>query len=409
MTDDELNFDLDAILGNESTVAHFQPIVSIKKQRIIGSEALCRGYCDTSDRIIPPLHLFDAASKANRVHELDQLCRKKALSGFGEYYTKNQDQLLFINMDISSLDETNYDDESFLRQVYDSRIPPSNIVIEIVESKCRDISLLTKIIQYYRYYNFLIAVDDVGSGYSNMDRIAIIRPNIIKAYIELIDNIDTNFYKQEILKSLAVLARNIGALLLAEGVETEEQGIRSVQLGAELLQGFHLAKPGADITGVHSTVEKTLGVMSEKYRREESGRLRKLKERNDLYKLSARIISDTVSSLPFADFSGYMKRSIEEFSFIEAMYIMDLKGSQITETILNGHRPLSGSTLFKPALKGDSHTLKDYYYFLVSTESEMFTTDAYISLATGNLCRTISFLFSHIGGSQFILCLDVIE
>ena len=401
--------DLDGIIESESIIAHFQPIVSIKKQKVIGFEGLSRGYCPGTGKIIPPIDLFNAAAKADRIVELDHVCRKRIFQTYSRLYGNDRDYLLFINVDVSGLKEKTCEDLLLLEQAHSAGIEPTNVVIEIVESKAGDMSILNKFVQFCKYYRFLVAVDDVGAGHSNLDRIALIRPDLIKTDRSLIGDIDKNYFKQEIFKSLVGLSRNIGSLMLAEGIETEEQAICALQIGASLFQGFYFGKPKAENYETNNGLRENLENLSMRYSREEAGRLKTLRDKNNRYKQAAQSIAIGLSSINQSDFNIHLEKAIQEFQFIDALYIIDLDGSQLTKTVLNGYHTSRRGSLFKPAVKGDSHSLKDYYYFLTSTGSKMFTTDPYISLATGKLCRTISHYFKHTSHSRFILCLDIIE
>ena len=64
--------------------------------------------------------------------------------------------------------------------------------------------------------------------------------------------------------------------------------------------------------------------------------------------------------------------------------------------------------MFRPARKGTDHSLKEYYYVLIDVELQKYTTDPYVSLASGNLCRTISTCFRDAAQNRtFVLCVDV--
>jgi len=109
-----------------------------------------------------------------------------------------------------------------LKQVRQFNLNPNNVAIEIIESRVNDTGALNEFISRHREYGFLFALDDIGSGYSNLDRITITEPDLLKIDRSLISQIDINYHKQEVLKSLVNLARRIGALVVAEGVEREE-------------------------------------------------------------------------------------------------------------------------------------------------------------------------------------------
>ncbi|WP_022849729.1 EAL domain-containing protein [Limisalsivibrio acetivorans] len=75
---DNNDFQIDRIIENEDIITDFQPIVCLKKKRIVGLEALSRGYCRENDEIIPPFRLFSRAKETGNDTKLDRLCRKTA-------------------------------------------------------------------------------------------------------------------------------------------------------------------------------------------------------------------------------------------------------------------------------------------------------------------------------------------
>jgi hypothetical protein len=90
------------------------------------------------------------------------------------------------------------------------------------------------------------------------------------------------------------------------------------------------------------------------------------------------------------------------------VYVLDDNGIQVTETICSAaitQRP--GTAMFRPARRGTDHSLKEYYYVLIDVELAKYTTDPYVSLASGKLCRTISTNFRDAGNRPYILCVDV--
>ena len=89
-----------------------------------------------------------------------------------------------------------------------------------------------------------VGIDDVGGGAVSLRDVAVLRPDYIKLDRSLIRQIDTTTSKQQIVMSLNVFARGIGAKTVAEGIETAEE-LEAVRMcGADLGQGFYLARPG---------------------------------------------------------------------------------------------------------------------------------------------------------------------
>src|SRR4029079_15016362 len=110
-----------------------------------------------------------------------------------------------------------------------------------------------------------------------------------------------------------------------------------------------------------------------------------------------------------SEFDSLLSGGIEQYPAVECIYVLDQNGVQITDTICNP-RMFSPDCriLFHPADKGTDHSLKEYYYVLMDVELQKYTTDPYVSLATGSLCRTISTGFRDAANNKtFVLCIDV--
>ena len=91
-----------------------------------------------------------------------------------------------------------------------------------------------------------IAIDDVGSGYSNLNRIVYTAPKYLKIDMELIRDIHQYKEKRDMVKALVSYCQEVNCLLIAEGVETKQEYICLKDLGVELVQGFYFGKPQPD-------------------------------------------------------------------------------------------------------------------------------------------------------------------
>ncbi len=78
---------------------------------------------------------------------------------------------------------------------------------------------------------------------SNLDRISIIKPDILKIDKSLVQSAAGQYHSSEIVKSLVALAHRIGSLVIAEGVETANEAVIALELGVDMLQGYYFAKP----------------------------------------------------------------------------------------------------------------------------------------------------------------------
>ena len=181
-TSDSIN--IGEMIHSRQLVTYFQPIVSIARKNICGFEGLIRGIDEENNVVISPSTLFQAADYQGLQVELDRACRETVIRTFATQCEKS-DILLFLNINSSILDRvvgSNY----LANMVKYYGINPNTIVIEINESKVKENQLLKDFVDRYRSYGFLIALDDVGCGFSNLDRIPLFRPDIVKTDMSLV-------------------------------------------------------------------------------------------------------------------------------------------------------------------------------------------------------------------------------
>ncbi len=229
------------LLSQERITTHFQPIVyTSDTSKIFAQEALLRGI-DEQGKLIPPNRIFAQAESAGIIFQLDALARTRAIREAKVYEMK---ELLFINFSPTSV----YDPATCLRitveAIDESGIPHSNIVFEVAESRHPpDMSHLMKILNFYREAGFLIALDDFGSGASNLNLMHQLRPDFIKLDMELIRNVHQDYYKALITEKMLEIACQLEIKTIAEGVETLEEFEWVRQRGATFVQGYLIAKP----------------------------------------------------------------------------------------------------------------------------------------------------------------------
>ncbi|HVM32342.1 MAG TPA: EAL domain-containing protein [bacterium] len=404
------SFDLQEVIESELIEAHFQPLVSLKRKQIVGYEGLSRGLNPSDQSLIPPSALFMEANVQGLQLELDRLCRKKAMEAFRNLPGGSADFILSLNLDASVMDQGAAGSGHLRNQVMEMGLNPRNIAIEIIESNVEDMKELQKFVQTYRGYGFLIALDDVGAGHSNLNRIPLIKPDILKIDRYLIQDIQDDFYKQEVLKSLLSMARFLGTLIIAEGVETEEESMTLLDMGVDMVQGYFFAKPlppeKLDNAAVLDKVERLGTAFKQKL-------IRKIdRKRFSMDKYYSMILEMQIDleKTPPDQFDAQLAGMIAKFPQAEGLYILDENGLQMTETVLGAcSKNRRNPVMFHPAAKGSDHTLKDYYYFLMETDlgKGSFVTKPYLSMATGNVCVTLSALFKDADQKKYILCIDI--
>jgi len=399
------------IIIENKVVTHYQPIISVTKKKIVGLESLARGLDPLNNAIISPLDMFEYAHKHGMVLPLDRLCREKGIEGFLEIHSKNKDLHLFINIDASVIDlvgGSNY----LLRQVFKHNIPPESIVIEINESKVQNIEHLVRFVNNYRKSGFLIALDDLGVGCSNFDRISLVKPDILKIDRSLIKDIGQSYYKQEVFKCLVTMANNIGAVVVAEGVETEDELNYALEYGAHLIQGYYFSKPQFMSNELMNTLDCKINNTALEFKNYMNSKMNKESVyHRTIDAFLCNLITEFENKSPFEYDDLFIKCVNNHRNLnVECAYILDEQGIQVSNTLFSSEkRNHRQKLMFYPAVKGVDHSLKKYYYRLMNSREGKYLSNPYVSHATGNICITATRVFKQTGNENFILCVDFIH
>jgi diguanylate cyclase (GGDEF)-like protein len=236
---------LNRILEDKLIKPVYQPIVSLTDGKVFGYEALSRVLDNkVSDKVIEldVAHIFKIADRVNKSWELETLCRKKALENAKQIV--DMEKKLFINVNPNIIHDVNFKDGFTRERLEKYGLGSHNIVFEITESiAVADKETFLASINHYKNQNYTIAIDDVGSGYSGLNTINDIKPNIIKLDLNLIRNIDKDETKQFLCKSMVDFGNNADIKVLAEGIETEEELKMLIKLNVEFGQGYFLGIP----------------------------------------------------------------------------------------------------------------------------------------------------------------------
>lgn len=393
--------DIPLLLRQKKITPFYQQVVCVSRNCVCGLEGLIRGVSDVG--LISPKALFKAAGERNLTRQLDELCRECVLEGFSDTYREHADKLLFLNIDASVL-EKDPRCKRFSRQVAESGIAPGNIVVEISETKVRDSAALRVIIDAYRGAGFLIALDDVGTGFSNLDRIPVTQPDIIKIDVSLVRNIHRDYHRQEVFKSLISLAEQIGALVVAEGVEDEEEAIQALQLGAHMIQGFYFSKPCA-LGDAEPFSNPRIAPLAARFHTHMGLRICQDTERRAEL---VRIAQEASASLKDCELCrDALLRIVNAHDVIECAYVLDETGMQCGDAVFREARHAARSNLKVCSMgAGTDHSMKRYFYRLMSGNMEGYVTEPYVSTVTGNMCVTVSMPFLCSSGSRCVFCAE---
>ncbi len=400
-------FDVAAIIAAESVESWFQPIYSIKERKVIGFEALARAVNPSDGAIVEPIPLFYSASRKGLNLSLDRLCRRRAIEGFAKIAALDPNLIVFMNLDVSILSDQIVGSNSIINLVREHGIALERVAIEIVESHVRDQLAAHRFAAIHRKNGFLIALDDMGAGYSNLERIPALKPDIIKIDRTLLVDLEKDYHKQVLFDFFIRLAHKLGAMVIAEAVETREEALASLEHGADLVQGYYFSRPELpELSNMYNGLSLAVetGILLKKQLVAGYHGRRRLIER---YADIAGQICRTLAPCTPQEFDAVLAAEVAKFPQVECAYVLHESGMQISSTVFNPiHNHHLRTALFNPASAGTDQSAKDYYIIIAET-GQQYVSDPYISLASGNTCITVSSPLKHDNGKNSIVCVDM--
>ena len=218
----------------------FQPIINVNNGRIAYNEVLARkenanGYFISAGAIFSsPILSLD------KIVSLDNQVRYKA---FKKYQRYTGDAQLTINISPDWFTrhaphlQLKTHEIPTLSMIRDCGLDPDRIIIELTEYAGNK-ELIQHFVHRYREMGMKVAIDDFGSGFSQIDRLIEIEPDIIKLDMNLFQRSLVSSYTQDFIEVIASFAKKRGIELIFEGVETAEQYNIAVSAGADFVQGY---------------------------------------------------------------------------------------------------------------------------------------------------------------------------
>jgi EAL domain-containing protein (putative c-di-GMP-specific phosphodiesterase class I) len=219
---------------------HFQPIVDLRDGLAYGREALMRGMLGTVE--LRGAELIAAAEAHDALFSFDYRARTAALEVGIPILPPGE--ILFVNLDPRAV----LDVESSMRTTWPvvGRLgaDPSRICLELIKpERCLDRDLLLATTQEHRKRGALVALDDLSGGPDSLACLEMIKPDIAKIDTALTAGIQHSVGRRALVKALVDCAHELGAKVVAEGVERVDEFRAMADLGVDLGQGFYFGQP----------------------------------------------------------------------------------------------------------------------------------------------------------------------
>ncbi len=253
---------LQAIIQNRWIEPYFQPIVDLFSGEVFGYEVLSRA----PEPFRNPAFMFEMARQWGMCWDLECVCRHRAMERIAQISDEVPDARFFLNVSPHIFNDSRFGKGFTISSLNALGIHQRRIVLEITEtSQVEDYDYFKEMIQHYRSQGFDIALDDFGAGHSSLITLVAASPTYLKIDRELISDIHKRSYKQYLIKAIQGFSSNVDSMIIAEGIETEEELQTVVRLGIRYGQGYYLGRPGPDIKTVSPEMRGELRDLFDKY------------------------------------------------------------------------------------------------------------------------------------------------
>ncbi|MGX4601149.1 EAL domain-containing protein [Faecalimicrobium sp. JNUCC 81] len=235
-------------IRNKEYLLYYQPIVDPKKDSIVGFEALLR-LNHPKEGILTPYKFIDEIEKNDMLSEVSIWVLKQVLLDYNKIkkYNNIDNKKFYISMNLTIKEIENDDFIYKIQEILNIyRMEKNSICLEIVESvRISNLEKLQKAIQTLKNFGFMIAIDDFGVEYSNLDILEKLDFDIIKLDKYFVDDISESIVRQRIMKFISDITIIKNKSLVAEGVEDllQREIIKNIENNKFFIQGYFYSKP----------------------------------------------------------------------------------------------------------------------------------------------------------------------
>lgn len=236
----ELNRALPQAVRRDQMHCHVQPILDLGTGEIVGGELLLRWQHPTLGEI-PPYEFIPLAEQTRNISGLTG----EVLQIAAQWLLMHQQRGVLMSVNLSVLDlTTRVDGQDLAGRIAATGVDASRLKVEVTESVLMENpDACMAMLDQLRQLGCQISIDDFGTGYSSLAYLSRIRPDEIKIDRAFISKLEASVVDRDIVAAIVKLARGMGAIVVAEGIELETTLTLCTELGCDRAQGYLIARP----------------------------------------------------------------------------------------------------------------------------------------------------------------------
>jgi diguanylate cyclase (GGDEF)-like protein/PAS domain S-box-containing protein len=242
----EIENDLRRAVERGEISVHYQPILSVKSGAVAGFEALAR-WQRQGRGFVPPTDFVRIAEEAGLIGSLGAWVLREACRQIHDWQSGlgSQRPPLRLSVNLSARQFAEPDlVAQVTRSVRECGLAPGSLTLEITESVLmEEPEAAAATLAELRRQQIGVCIDDFGTGYSSLSYLLRFPAQTLKIDRSFVGELSGDKRHSEMVRTIVVLARNLGMDVIAEGVETEEQLARLVALDCDYVQGYLISRP----------------------------------------------------------------------------------------------------------------------------------------------------------------------
>ncbi|MGL6071513.1 sensor domain-containing phosphodiesterase [Craterilacuibacter sp.] len=380
--------------------SHFQPIYSLAHRRTVGFEALLRAEQDGNP--VPPQQAYLGHDNQQERHEFDIRVSSAHLARFAGFAPPQN--WLFLNVDASTL-STPARTQALISALQQSGVPAACVVLEILEHALEADQGLIEGSRMLRAAGFLIAIDDFGAGHSNLDRVCLLEPDLVKFDRNLLRSAVTQPRTRNLLTKLVHLVHEIGALVVVEGVETEADVLVALESGCDLVQGYYVARPAFD-PDKDETITRRIDTRWDELMVRELMKRKLTRRQIELARQA--FVQSAIALMQGTAFTDAAKPMLTLPDVIRC-FLLDSTGRQIGRNLNTREAPSLANPKFAPLANttGAIWSRRPYFQHAIDQPGVLYMSEPYLSMTDTRSCITLSMAIE-IDEVLHVLCADVL-
>ncbi|MBU2887787.1 EAL domain-containing protein [Gilvimarinus agarilyticus] len=379
---------------------YYQPLIELSTGQVVGHEALARTTNEQGQVISAAPLFFDSSLPEDWVLNVDRAIRRQALHGYAHMPA---DSFIALNISPVWIDRlANMNVIPTLAMIEEVGLDPKRVVVEVTE-RSGDLENLKFLTREYQRHGIRVAIDDFGSGASQVDRIIALEPDIIKLDMGLFKEASRGGGAADIALSMTSMAMRAGCQIVCEGVETQDEFDFAVECGADIVQGWIYAPARANPISSNAYVEPTQTLKRQYLERKAATFERSYRHRLSVEQLARQLCGWWRA----CEDISLLHRNVQLATFQELgilrFYLCNSTGTQVSPNF-----ELSGDSVQSDgAMQGRNWSHRPYFPHLIGIRDlpleQMVVSGAYRDIRSDDMCKTYAVVLAE----DSILMLDV--